>query len=458
MKRLILSIGLFSVLACNTLSAKEAVNDINKRSQSTGNGGNEVSTEAQYNQEQLAQILAPIALYPDSLLTHVLIASTYPIEVVEAERWIAKNKNLYANIIAEKLEDKTWEPSVKALVMFPNVLERLSDDLSWTQQLGDAFLQDEEGVLQAIQSLRYKAAEAGSLDKMENVEVSREDNNIIIEPVKKEVVYVPYYDSRHVYGHWGSLLYPPIYWDWAHRVSYSQHRPFGWHTGIHISWNYFFSAFHWSNRHVVVVNHRNTRYYQSKRHVVRSGYSNRWVHKPEHRKGIRYSNNQVNKRYSRNRALANNKTVIRNRNSHKVVNKKVVNQRAVNQNVANVKRTKHDVIKNKFKAQKVPSQQRAQNKSQQLNKRLNNKTSERKQLNSQRTVAKQNKTYSSNKEAQRSKATVNKRAIQTQQSKSVKRERVAQTTSKRTQRSGASNNRSRNHNQGQRQSRRVERN
>lgn len=440
MKKLILSIGLFSILACNTLSAKEAVNDVNKRNQATSNSSNEVSTEAEYNDEQLAQMLAPIALYPDSLLTHVLIASTYPIEVVEAERWISKNKNLYPNIIAERLESKTWDASVKALVMFPNVLERLSDDLVWTQQLGSAFLQNEENVLQAIQSLRYQAKKAGSLDKMENVEVSRKDNNIIIEPVEKEIVYVPYYDSRHVYGHWNSLVYPPVYWDWGHRVSYSKHRPFGWHAGIRISWNYFFSAFHWSNRHIVVVNHRNTRFYNPKRHTVRSGYSNRWVHKPIHRKGLRYSNKQVNKRYSSNRALANKKTIIRNANNHKVVNKRVVNQ-----NVKNVNRAKHVALNNKLKAQKTLSQQ-------QYKKRHNTKTSESKKLNSQRTVAKQNKTYRSHK------VTPNQQVKQTRQVKSVNRERVARTTPRNTQRSSASNNRSRSHNQGQRQSRRAERN
>jgi hypothetical protein len=444
MKKLIIGIGLFSVLACNTLSAKEAVNDLNKRSQSTSNSSIEAFTEAEYSQDQLAQMLAPIALYPDSLLTHILIASTYPIEVIEAERWISKNENLYPNIIAERLESKTWDASVKALVMFPNVLERLSDDLSWTQELGSAFLQNEGNVLQAIQHLRYQAKRAGSLDKMENVEVSRKDSNIIIEPIEKEIVYVPYYDSRHVYGRWHSLLYPPIYWDWGHRVSYSKHRPFGWHAGIHISWNYFFSAFHWSNRHVVVINHRNTRYYNPKRHIVRSGYSNRWVHKPVHRKGLRYSHKQVNKRYSSNRALAHNKKVIRNEHRHK---------RLVNHNVKTVKRVKHDALKNKLKAQKKLSQQKHKNKSQQqYKKQLNHKAPESKKFNSQRTVVKQNKTYKSNNIA------ANKKVKQTRQVKSVNRERVVRTTSRNTQRNSVGNNRGRSHNQGQRQSRRVERN
>jgi len=164
----------------------------------------------QFSEAELAQMLAPIALYPDSLLTHILISSTYPIEIVEAHRWLKKNDKLNSTQIAELIENFDWDASVKALVPFEQILSRLSDDLSWMQQLGDAFLQDEARVLESIQALREQAKLAGNLGKMDNMDVSYEDNNIIIEPREKEVVYVPYYDTRMVYGSWYWFLYPPV--------------------------------------------------------------------------------------------------------------------------------------------------------------------------------------------------------------------------------------------------------
>ena len=156
-------------------------------------------------------MLAPIALYPDSLLTHILIASTYPIEIVEAHRWLKKNKGLSTEEAAQSVKDFNWDASVKALVPFERILSRLSEDLTWTQQLGDAFLQDESRLLASIQELRKQAQRAGNLQKMDNMDVSYEDNNIVIEPIEKEIVYVPYYDTRMVYGTWHSVSYPPVY-------------------------------------------------------------------------------------------------------------------------------------------------------------------------------------------------------------------------------------------------------
>lgn len=393
MKRLLLCISLLLTLTAHSLNAKETWN------------------KSEFSQAQVAQMLAPIALYPDSLLTHILIASTYPIEVVEAERWISKKSDFSAEKISKKLEDKNWEPSVKALVMFPKVLERLSDDLSWTQQLGDAFLQSEENVLQVIQDLRYQAQEAGNLDKMENVKVTRDKKNIIIQPVQKEVIYVPYYDTRYVYGNWHWAMNPPIYWDFGHRVSLSHHNPFRWHSGIHISLNYFFSAFHWNNRHVVVVDHRNTRRYRTKKHIVRGGYANRWVHKPQHRRGVTYSNERVNKRFNSQRPVIH-KTVKKHRVSPRLhTNKKdyrsnlpalqrntvnrssavnrnttVSRSNAVNRKLSNTvihkKPIKHEVLQRKF------TQSTASNKAVTRYKSVEqgNVVSQRKRLNQNRTV------------------------------------------------------------------------
>ncbi|MGL1955947.1 MAG: DUF3300 domain-containing protein [Colwellia sp.] len=320
--------------------------------------------ESEFTDAELAQMLAPIALYPDSLLTHILIASTYPVEVIEAERWTVKHPDISADQAASKVENIDWEPSVKALVPFPRILKRLSEDLHWTRQLGDAFLQNETRLLQAIQLLRQQAAQAGSLEQMENMDISYEDNNIIIEPVKKEIVYVPYYDTRMVYGTWYWSSYPPVYWTPYYNVHVSRYHPFYWHSGIHISFNYYFSAFHWHNRHVVVINHHNTRYnahgynshrydshrYNQRRLIVSEGYAKRWAHKPKHRKGVAYRTSvtkekyrssrpsvyQTNKRRTYERSLlASNQTKNRVSKSSTLSNR----NRVYTSDTSNIKRT-----------------------------------------------------------------------------------------------------------------------
>jgi hypothetical protein len=263
----------------------------------------QIQTDEQpFTEAELAQMLAPIALYPDSLLTHILIASTYPIEIVEAHRWLKKNEELNAEQAAQSVKDFDWDASVKALVPFERILSRLSEDLGWTQQLGDAFLQDEARLLENIQVLRKQAKVAGNLDKMDNMEVSYEDNNIIIEPREKEIVYVPYYDTRMVYGDWHWSSYPPVYWTPYHSVYLSHYSPFYWHSGIHISFNYFFSAFHWHNRHVVVVNSHRSHYYRGRSQISTGGYAKRWVHQPKHRKGVAYRTKHTSQKYRSNRA------------------------------------------------------------------------------------------------------------------------------------------------------------
>lgn len=257
--------------------------------------------EASFSEAELAQMLAPIALYPDSLLTHILIASTYPLELVQAKRLQGKNNLLPTEQLMEKAKDEEWDPSVTALLAFPTVLEKLSEDLEWTQDLGDAFLQDEERMLTAIQTLRHQADEANSLAEMENMQVSRVDNQIIIEPAQKEVVYVPYYDPRVVYGHWAWYNYPPVYWA---PYPYYVRPPYGhfyWHRGVHISFNYYFSAFHWHKRHVVVVHHNNARHYRHHGRIVTSHGAQRWHHKPVHRRGVAYRSPVVKHRYNSHR-------------------------------------------------------------------------------------------------------------------------------------------------------------
>jgi hypothetical protein len=274
----------------------------------------QLSQEVLLSEAELAQLLAPIALYPDTLLTHFLIAATYPIEVIEAERWLTKHSALTTEQLQNRLRSKEWDASVKALLPFPRVMGKLSNELNWMQNLGDAFLQDEARILASIQTLRQQAEQAGSLENLDNVKVVREQKIIIIEPAQPEVIYVPYYDTRVVYGRWHWSYYPPVYWHNPHHyASYNGH--FYWGHGVHINTNFFFSAFHWSNRHVV-VSHHNRYGYHSRKKIVVSHNAKRWHHQPKHRRGVAYSSGSVkNKYYSTQSSVRNNASIKGGRNN-----------------------------------------------------------------------------------------------------------------------------------------------
>jgi len=247
--------------------------------------------QKEYTEAELAQLLAPIALYPDSLLTHILIASTYPLEVVDAERWRSGIGDLKPEEIESRSQDKNWDPSVKALLHFPTVLEKLSSELNWMQQLGDVFLEDEAAVLASIQSLRQKADDVGNLAQMDNVKIVREENVIIIEPARTEVVYVPYYDTRVVYGDWHWTHYPPVYWHFPRRYAY-YNGPYYWNSGVHISVGFYFSAFHWHKRHIV-INHHHNHWHHPRKKIVTSHHAKKWIHAPNHRRGVAYRSERV---------------------------------------------------------------------------------------------------------------------------------------------------------------------
>jgi hypothetical protein len=278
---------LFSVFLC-VFAAKAEVNS-------------ELSPSP-FSQAELAQVLAPIALYPDTLLTHILIAATYPLEVIAAERWQIEHSHLSTEKMMKIAEVKDWDASVKALLGFPRVLKNLSSDIVWMQKVGDAFLQDEAEVLISIQVLRQQADKAGSLAQMDNVDIVRQQKTIIIKSARPEIIYVPYYDSRIVYGNWQWFNNQPVYWHRPLHLSY--HRgPFYWHSGVHIAFDFFFNAFHWSNHHVV-VHHHNRRYqhsnhrrYHSPQRISTSYQAKRWQHNPYHRKGVSYRSDKITKKY-----------------------------------------------------------------------------------------------------------------------------------------------------------------
>jgi hypothetical protein len=162
------------------------------------------------SQEELAQMLAPIALYPDVLLTQILMAATYPFEVAEAERWITRNPYLRGEALDEALSAKDWDVSVLALCHYPKVLTMLSENLSWTASVGDAFTNQEQDVMDTIQELRARARAAGNLDTSPEQRVVIEDRYIRIEPVAPDYIYIPAYDPYYVYGTWWLPLFPPV--------------------------------------------------------------------------------------------------------------------------------------------------------------------------------------------------------------------------------------------------------
>ena len=166
-----------------------------------------------FRPEEIDQLLAPIALYPDELLAQVLVASTYPLEVVQAARFLQQNKELKGDKLMAAAKDKEWDPSVKAMLQFPDVLLMMDEKLEWTGKLGDAFLAQQREVMASVQRLRQKAQESGNLKstKEQNVIVEQETQMIVIEPANPEVVYVPSYNPTVVYGAWPYPAYPPYY-------------------------------------------------------------------------------------------------------------------------------------------------------------------------------------------------------------------------------------------------------
>ena len=192
------------------------------------------SGDKPFKQEELDQLLAPIALYPDSLLAQIFMASTYPLEVVQAGKWAKANENLKGDALAAALEKENWDPSVKSLVNFSQVLDMMNEKLDGTQKLGDAFLAQQKDVMDTVQKLRAKAEEQGNLKTTEEqkVVVEKETKTIIIESTSPEVVYVPTYNPTVVYGPWGYPSYPPGYVAGAALFS------FGVGVAIGAAWGY----------------------------------------------------------------------------------------------------------------------------------------------------------------------------------------------------------------------------
>lgn len=165
-----------------------------------------------FKKEEIQQLLAPIALYPDQLLAQVLMASTYPLQIVQAARWQKDNAKLAGDALDKALAPKEWDASVKSIVPFPQVLQMMNDELEWTQKLGDAFLAQQADVMAEVQALRAKAQSAGTLKTTEQQKVTTQKQVIVIQPSTPQTVYVPVYNPTVVYGGWPYPTYPPYYY------------------------------------------------------------------------------------------------------------------------------------------------------------------------------------------------------------------------------------------------------
>ncbi len=163
-----------------------------------------------FTEAELDQMLAPIALYPDSLLAQIMVAATFPDQVAEADRWLKANPDLKGDALNAALDKKNWDLSVKALAPFPQVLAMMAGQMAWTRNLGEAFTARESDVIAAVQKLRSKAYAAGNLKTTAEQRVVVRDNTYAVEPVKPDVVYVPRYDPSVVYGSWWWPAYPPF--------------------------------------------------------------------------------------------------------------------------------------------------------------------------------------------------------------------------------------------------------
>ena len=255
--------------------------------------------------EQLDQLLAPIALYPDPLLSQVLIASTYPLEVVQADRWVKSNAKLKGDALAAAVGKQSWDDSVKSLAAVPTVLGMMSDQLEWTQKLGDAVLAQQPDVMDAVQRLRKRAHDYNKLKttKEQKIVVTQVQNKqvIAIEPTLPETIYVPYYDPAVVYGAWPYPAYPPYYWPAPAYIGVgilATGLAFGAGWAL-ARWtargNYWGGGFNWGNNNINI-----------NRPVNINNIGNNWQHNPSHRHGVKYNNANVQQRFGNNNIRGGN--------------------------------------------------------------------------------------------------------------------------------------------------------
>lgn len=270
----------------------------------------DAQTGAPMPPQQLDDLVAPIALYPDPLVGEVLAASSYPVEIAEAEQWVRDHPHGKPAKLMDRAKKENWDPSVQGLVAFPDVLARLSQDINWTTQLGNAFLARQADVMQAVQRMRAKAEANGTLHSTPQETVTTQNQGgqpaITIEPADPDVWYVPNYNPAYVWGPpvWGA--YPPLYYPGV-EVG------LGWYPGIDLGlyfggwggwgWGGWGWTPNWYGGNIFIDNSFYHRY--GFRNFEGGGWLGRseWRHNPEHRLGMPYADRAVAGRFARNGAF-----------------------------------------------------------------------------------------------------------------------------------------------------------
>jgi hypothetical protein len=261
--------------------------------------------------EQLDALVAPIALYPDMLLANVLAASTYPLEVVQADRWLTARKNLKGDQLKSEVDKQPWDESVKALTSTASVLAMMSEKLDWTKALGDAVLAQQADVMDAIQRLRSKAQANNKLTttKQQKVSVQQQETKqvIVIEPAASDEIYVPYYDPAVVYGAWPYADYPPYYFAAPPYIGAGM-------VAAGIAFGTAFAIARWGNYWGGGCNWGNNNFFINRSNTI-NNIGNNWRHNPAHRQGVRYANANVAQRFGNNdlKAGAGNRMDYRGR-------------------------------------------------------------------------------------------------------------------------------------------------
>ena len=269
-----------------------------------------------FKPEELEQIVAPIALYPDALLAQIFMASTYPLEIVQADRWVKQNPTLKDS--PEELNKQTWDPSVKSLIDVPQVLTMMSEKLDWTVKLGDAFIANQKALMDAVQRLRAKAYAQGNLKDSKEQKVVVEQvpatttqpssQVIVVQSSQPSVVYVPTYNPTVVYGGWPYPAYPPAYYYPPGYVAAASVVSFGVGMAVGAAWGHAWGDCDWHGGDVDIDVNKNINYNQNiNREKVKNEYNNRaktnggkantFQHDPSHRQGVGYRDAGTTERY-----------------------------------------------------------------------------------------------------------------------------------------------------------------
>src|SRR5882757_6522845 len=248
--------------------------------------------------DQLDSLVAPIALYPDPLLAQILAASTYPLEVIQLEQWLKRNPNLKDQALADGVAKQPWDPSVQAMAVFPDVVTRLSANVGWTTNLGNAFLAQQQDVMDAVQRMRAKAQSQGALKTTEQQKVETEtveggQEAIVIEPANPQFVYVPSYDPAVVYGPPGDYPYPAYYYP-----GYVPGMGLAFGTGLILgaAWANNWGNCNWGHGDITINNNNNFNR-NNINNINRGQQGGKWQHNAQHRGGAPYGDRNTANKY-----------------------------------------------------------------------------------------------------------------------------------------------------------------